>query len=355
MLEETSSIAYACGYSEDGSGGVFSYRVDTESGELDNFGRIPVDGASFLAVHPEHTYVYAITRFEKGFVIAYRRDEETGELTEVNHQPTGGKSPCYVSVNSAGSHVFVANGSDSTIAVFPIRDGGGVEKSTQCIKHEGSSVDPERQQSPHPHSIDTSPNDRFVYVPDLGTDQVVIYRATRTDGVLQLEAIEQVALHGGAGPRHFEFHPNGQYLFLINELDSSISAYDYDPETGMLSEIMNASTLPDDYHGDNLCADIHVHPSGQWIFGSNRGHDSIAIFAVDETDGSISLVGQESTRGHWPRHFMLDPEGRYLYVENRRSDSVVTFEINRESGELKFVREQTSLPEPVCLRFIPEK
>ena len=355
MLESNSTIAYVCAYSENNDGGIFSYRVDTENGEFAELEQNPVEGASFLAIHPDRTHIYVITRVGGGFVRAYRRKDTTGKLTELNRQPSGGNSPCYISVNKTGSYVFVANGSDGTISTFPIRDDGSIGEATQMIEHEGSSVDPNRQQHAHPHSIDTCPNDRFVYVPDLGADLIAIYRMGQMKNKLRLEATQEVGLHDGAGPRHFDFDPDGRYLYLINELDSTIVAYGYDTETGSLSEISKVSTLPEDFNGNNLCADIHIHPSGQWIYGSNRGHNSIAVFAVDEDTGALDPLGHESTHGDWPRNFGIDPRGRYLYVLNRRSNSIATFSINRESGELTFEQKLDSLPEPVCIRFLPNR
>lgn len=352
MDETRSHLAFVCGYAEDDSGGVFTYRSDPERGQLQELNRTPSKGAMFLAVHPDRTHLYTVNQTSGGVVSAYRIDGPDGGLTEINRQSSEGVSPCYVSVDDTGNYAFVANYGEGTVAMLPIEDDGEIGAATDVVVHDGSSADPDGQQEAHPHSIGPGPQNRFAYAPDLGTDRVMIYRIDHERGRLRPADSPYVELHDGAGPRHFEFHPNGRFVYVISELDSTISAFEHDPETGALDTIETVSALPESFDGESYCADIHFHPSGRWMYGSNRGHDSIAVFEVDDETGRLRVVDHESTRGHWPRNFALDPAGDHLYVENQRSDSIVPFEVDPDSGRLTAIDRRQDLPEPLCMRFV---
>lgn len=309
---------------------------------------MPAEAVSFLALHPEGGHLYAVSDDTVG---AVRVDDPSGELTELNRQLTEGASPCYVSVDASGRYAFVANYEAASVSMFPLREDGRLEEASDVVHHEGSSIDPDRQDVPHPHSIRPGPENRFVYVPDLGTDRVVIYRIDFETGTLRPAQTPFVELHDGSGPRHLEFHPDGRHAYVINELDSTLTAFEYSPDDGALDELETVTTLPEGYDDESYPAEVRVHPSGRWLYGSNRGHDSIAVFEIDEESGGLDIVDHESTRGHWPRHFAIDPEGRYLYAENRRSDSIVSFEIDEGTGELSFMGVKYDLPEPICMVF----
>lgn len=352
MVDSNELMAFVCGKTEDESGGIFSLALNEEDGTVRQISKTATPMVTYAAVHPAGTHLYTVDRVSGGVVTSYRIDSETGQLTRLNRQSSEGDGPCYLSVDPAGSYVFVANFSGGTVAMVPIREDGTVGAATEVVEHSGSGVDPDSQAGPHPHSIGLGPNNDYVYVPDLGIDRIVIYRLDREADQLRPADPPCVKVDDGAGPRHFDFHPTGRFAYVINELNSTVSAFRYDPETGYLDEIDTVSTLPEEYEDDNFCADIHVHPSGNWMYGSNRGHDSIAVFDIDEQSGAVNPLGFESTRGHWPRHFALEPNGTYLLAENLRSDAIVPFEVDGESGELSPAGTRFALPSPICLQFV---
>ena len=349
-MAEPDSLAFACACTEDDSGGVFAYDIDETSGRLRHLSTTPVSGPSFLTVHPNGESLYTVQEAD-GVVTAFRIEGPDGELTELNQRPSQGADPCYVSVDPSGECAFVANYTGGTVAMFPIESDGRLGDVADVAHHGGSSVDLERQQGPHPHSVGPCPENRFIYVPDLGTDRVAIYEIDFDAGDLQAAETPYADLQDGAGPRHFEFHPNGQVVYVVNELNSTLTAFDYDADTGALTEVETVSALPDGYDEESYASDIHVHPSGEWAYVSNRGHDSIAIFALDGEQGELKLVDHESTGGQWPRDFAVGLNGQYLYVENRHSDSIVVFEIDAATGELTATNQQVEVPEPICWKF----
>ncbi|MFB6295567.1 MAG: lactonase family protein [Halobacteriales archaeon] len=352
MTDTTSPTALVCGFADDDSGGVFAYRQDPDDGSLERLRTTPLAAVSFLAVGPDRERAYTVTRVEGGVVTSFDLDATEGALSRLNRRSSEGAGPAYVSVDATGSYAFVANYAGGTVAALPIDDDGHLGPASDVVRHEGSGPNADRQEEPHPHSIDPGPENRYVYAPDLGTDRVVTYRIDFEEGRLRGDGVPDVEVQPGAGPRHLDFHPNGRYCYLINELDSTVVAFEQDPETGALEAFQTVGTLPDEFDGLNQCADVHVHPSGEWLYGSNRGHDSIAIYGIDAETGRLDPVGHESTRGHWPRHFAIDPAGRYLYAENRRSDSVVTFAIDPDTGKLTPTGDRLELPEPLCLLVV---
>lgn len=349
MGDAEPALAFVCAYTEGDSddGGFVSYEQTPENGTLSQQTRTSAECAMFLAIHPEKNYLYTVQQASGGVISAYRYDESTGALTQINTQSTGSEGPCYISLDQKGEYAFVANYHGGTVAMLPIRDDGSVGEATDVVDH-GTAND---EQDPHPHSIGTGPRNEYAYAPDLGLDEVRIYEIDYENGTLRPAETPSIKLNEGSGPRHFEFHPNGQHVYVINELDSTITTLDYAPESGSLEELETMSTLPGGFDDDSYCADVHVHPTGRWVYGSNRGHDSITIFEVDEATGRLSIVDHESTRGHWPRNFAIDPTGRYLHVENRRDDSIVSFEIDEETGLLTPTGQEFELPEPICMKF----
>lgn len=238
------------------------------------------------------------------------------------------------------------------MSVLPIGEDGRLGELTDAIQHQGSSVNPQRQEGPHPHSANPDAANRYLFVPDLGLDKIMIYRVDLTHGKLSPNDEPWARVKAGAGPRHFAFHPNGKYGYVINELDSTLTAFAYDDKRGRLTEVETVSTLPENYKGRNHCADVHVSPSGKFIYGSNRGHDSIVIFAINERTGRLTYVGHEPTQGKTPRNFAIDPTGTFLLVANQDSDTIVTFRIDRLTGKLSPTGNVISAPTPVCLKMI---
>lgn len=346
--------AFVGTYTDGDSEGVYTYALDGDAGTLERVGATDAGpNPSFLAVHPDGEYLYAVNEVDDGAVTVLSVDRDTGELTEVNRVVTGGGAdPCYCAVDATGRYVLVAHYTGATVAMIPIRDDGGVGESTHVVEHEGSGPDPDRQTTAHPHSIRPGPENRFAYVPDLGTDRVYVYEMDLDEGTLRPTEQTVLELPSGAGPRHLDFHPSEDRVYLLNELDSTLTALDRDPTTGSLEIVDSASTVPADFEDDNLTADVHVHDSGRWVYASNRGHDSVAVFETDPETGELSFVERQSTRGEWPRHFAITPSGRHLLAENADTNDVVTFEIDEDDGTLTATGDAATVPSPVCLQFL---
>ncbi|WP_255681387.1 lactonase family protein [Natrinema sp. SYSU A 869] len=321
----------------------------TPDGTLTERARTPAANPMFLAVRPDSETLYAVERVDGGRVSAYRIDAESGRLTRLNGRSSEGGGPCYVSVDATGRYAFVANYQGATVAAYPIADDGRLGEAADVVRHEGSGSDPERQAAAHPHAIAPGPENRFCYVPDLGTDRIAIYRPDESGALRPAEA-GPVTASAGAGPRHIAFHPTDPYCYVVDELDSMVSAYERDPQTGGLAAIDRSSTLPAAFNGDNEPADVHVHPSGRWVYVSNRGHDSVAVFAVDPTTGRLEAVAHEPTRGATPRDIALAPDGEVLLASNQHGNAVVGFAID-ETGRLEPIAE-LPVPKPVCAKFL---
>jgi 6-phosphogluconolactonase len=356
-----SFLAYVGTYTRgSASEGIYIFRLKMDSAALAPVGvRDSIENPSFLAVDPTHRYLYAVSEVgnaqgsKMGAVAAYAIDPDSGKLQPLNQQLSGGAGPCHLVVDKTGANVLVANYGGGSVAVLPTRPDGGLEPATCVIQHEGSSINARRQSSPHAHSINLDPANRFAFVADLGLDKILIYRFDAQRGTLTAHDPPFVAVQPGAGPRHFAFHPSGQYAYVINELHSTVTAFRYDVEAGTLETLQTVSTLPTQGADKNSTAEIVVHPTGQFLYGSNRGHDSIAIFAVDPQSGRLTPRGHESTRGKTPRNFAIDPSGTYLVAENQSSDSLVVFRIDRRTGTLSDTGVAVEVPSPVCIKMIP--
>lgn len=342
---------------DNGDEGIYIYKMDMDSGDLRPIDVVnDISNPSFLAIHPSHRFLYAIDEdrskspSEAG-VSAFAIDPETGGLTHINRQLSHGRGLCHIIVDHEGKNVLTAHYGGGTVSVLPILDDGRLGEATAVIQHEGSGVHT-RQEAPHPHSIFVDPNNKFALVPDLGLDKVMVYRFDADRGTLEPAKQPSATVSPGSGPRHFAFHPNGEIGYVINELSSTITAFDYDGTQGLLTEIQTISTLPEDYKDESWTAEILVHPSGRFVYGSNRGHDSIAIFSVNPDRGTLSLVGFEPTQGGHPRNFAMDPTGTFLYAENRDSNNIVVFRIDSKTGRLDATGHITEMPRPVCIKMI---
>lgn len=346
--------AFVGTYTDGDSEGIYSYRLDSDTGTLEHVDATDAGpNPSFLAVHPSGEFLYAVNEVDEGAVTALSIDRDTGGLTELNRVATGGGAhPCHCTVDSTGQYLLVAHYNGGTVAMIPIAEDGTVDEPSHLVEHEGSSVHPERQTSPHPHSIRPGPENRFAYVPDLGTDRVYVYEMDLDAGELRPAEQSWVALPDGSGPRHLDFHPSEDRVYLLNELDSTLTALERDPATGALDVLDAESTLPASFDGDNITADVHVHDSGEWVYASNRGHDSIAAFDVADDTGELSPLDRVPTGGEWPRHFTLTPSGTHLLVENKDTNDVVTFDVDADDGTLTATDAVTDVPSPVCLQFL---
>ena len=355
-------LVYFGTYTGAKSKGIYVSRLDTTTGTL----AAPelaaeIKSPSFLAVHPNQRYLYAVGEINDfggkraGALSAFAVDAKAGKLQLLNQQPSGGLGPCHLALDSKGRCVLVANYGSGSIASVPVSKDGSLGEPVSTIQHIGSSANPQRQAGPHAHFIATDPADRFALTCDLGLDKVLVYRLDTRSGVLTPNDPPAAAVAPGAGPRHLAFHPNGRFVYVINEMGSSLAAFAYAARPGTLTELQTILTLPKDFSGNSSCAEVQMHPSGNFIYGSNRGHDSIAVFAVDKKSGRLTLVEHQSTRGKTPRHFAIDPTGRWLLAENQDSDNVVVFQMDRSTGRLKSTGQIVGLVSPVCAVFVPAK
>lgn len=345
---------YVGTYTDGASKGIYRLDLDPATGRLSE----PALAAeavnpSFLAWHPTKNVVYAVSEIntvgpqKAGTVIAFA---VTGDkLEKINEQPSGGAHPCYVSVNAEGTHVFAANYSGGSVAAFPLRPDGGIGEASAVVAHTGSSVH-QRQRQPHAHSILPARGTPFVLAADLGIDRVLVYRFDRTTGSLTPNDPPGAAAEPGAGPRHLALNPAGDTLFVVNELKSTVASYGWDGKAGTLQAAAVTSTLPEGFSGSNTTAEVAVHPSGPFVYVSNRGHDSIAVFRVG-AGRALTRVSVHSTEGNQPRHFGIDPSGRFLLAANQKSDSIVVFRIDQETGALADTGIRARVPTPVCVRF----
>lgn len=339
---------------QDGSKGIYRSTLDLDTGKLSE--PILVAEArnpSFLEIHPNGKFLYAVSESGgSGSVSAYAIKPSTGVLKLLNKQPSKGSGPCHVSIDHAGKNVLVANYGSGSAAVIPIQSDGSLAEPTGFVQHEGSSVNLRRQKGPHAHSINVSADDRFAFVADLGIDKVMIYKLDIEKGTIVANNPAFGKVKPGAGPRHFSFHPNGKYAYVINELLCTVTAFAYDPATGALTEIQTVPTLPDGFDGSNTCAEVRVHPNGKFLYGSNRGHDSIAVYHINPAKGTLTFVEHETADIKTPRNFNIDPTGTFCLVGNQGSDSVVVFRINQNTGALEPTEHKISIGRPVCIRFL---
>ena len=351
--EGSEILVYIGTYTRGDSVGIYVYKLDLASGRLEYSSEIAgVDNPSFLALDPARRRLYAVNEeAPDGRVSAFAIDPDSGALSYLNQQPTMGGLPCYLVVDRSGRFVLLSNYGSGSVAVFAIEEDGSLGAMTDLVAHQGSSVDEERQQGPHAHCIVLDAAGRHAFSADLGADEVKTYNFDAAEGKLRPGDPPAVKAEPGVGPRHFTFHPGGRYAYLINELGSTMSAFTYDGERGALKQIQTLSTLPAGFSAYNHCADLHVEPSGKFLYGSNRGHDSLAIYGIDESSGRLTFLGNESTRGGGPRNFAIDPSGTYLLAANHDSDNVVTFRIDRDSGMLKETGHVAHVPSPVCLKM----
>ena len=342
------------------SEGIYIYKLNLDSGELKPYKTVKnVVEPSFLAIDKDKKYLYAVNETEEyegkksGAVSAFAIDRKTGDLKFLNKQPSLGGAPCHISVSDNGKFVLAANYLGGNISVFQVERDRKLGSSVDLEQHSGSGPNKQRQESAHAHSIMLDENNRYAFANDLGIDKVMIYRFDdKTGKLIPNPAQPFYQTKAGAGPRHFKFHPNGKFAFIINELDMTISALSYDKARGTLKEIQTVPTLPADFSGINTCADIHVSPNGQFLYGSNRGQDSIAAYKIDEKNGKLEFIEHTSTEGQTPRNFAIEPGGKFLLAANQNSDSIVVFRIDEKSGKLSPTGNRAHVPTPVCLLLI---
>lgn len=336
-----------------GSQGIYRYKLDLETGALSG-GELAATASSpsFLAMHPGGDFLYAANEAGDGTVSAFAVAED-GSLKPLNQQPSKGNGPCHVWVDDEGRNVLVANYGGGNIACLPIKEDGSLSPASAFIQHTGSSVNQQRQKEPHAHSIYTSASNQFAYACDLGTDKIYIYKYNLEKGTLAPSNPPAGIVPPGSGPRHLAFHPSGEFAYVINEMASTVTVFNHDAETGALEPIQNISTLPLDFKGNSSTAEIFIHPNGRFVYGSNRGHDSIVVFSVNEQSGKLTLVDHTLTGGKTPRNFAIDPTGIWLIAANQDSNDLFVFKIHPGTGRLTATGQTAKIGAPVCVLFPP--
>jgi 6-phosphogluconolactonase len=342
-------------YTSSTSEGIYTYRMNSETGQLTKFSSIKSENPSFLTLDRSKRFLYAVNEVQQfdgkpsGAVSAYAIDPN-GKLEFLNQQPSMGADPCHLTVDRKRTSLLVANYTGGNVALLPILKNGTLGPATDVKQHEGSGPK-EQQKGPHAHCIILDAHERHALAADLGSDKVMVYRFDAKNRRLLPGKQPWTTLQAGAGPRHLTLHPNGRYAYLINELDSTMTTMSYNATTGTLAVVDTVSTLPAGFSEKSYCADVHVSPSGRFLYGSNRGHNSIVVFAIDSSTGKPSLVEHVSTEGKWPRNFVIDPTGRFMLVANQHTDNVVVFRIDAKTGRLKPSGQTAQVPVPVCLKF----
>lgn len=307
---------------------------------------------AFFVIHPDGKHLYTCNSGSPGAVSAYEIDRTNGHLNLLNEKPAGGGDPSFISIDKTNHFALVANYAGGNVAVFAIQPDGALGERTALVQHEGKSIDPARQTKPFAHSILTDATNKFALVPDLGVDKVFIYRFDEKAGTLTPNDPPFAAIKPGSGPRHVRFHEKGKWVYVISEIASTITAFNWDAAKGTLSEFQTVSTLPADFKGTSACAELEIHPNGQFIYASNRGHDSLAAFAIDPTSGKLSLVQHIPSAGKTPRNFAFDPTGKWILCSNHGSDNAVVFRVDEKTGKLTQQGEPVSVPYPFCERLL---
>ena len=339
-------------WSGDRNEGIHSFTLDTNTGDLESVGHIATIDPFHLAISSDQRFLYGTNSDQEageGTVSAFAITA-SGALSFLNEQPSGGALPCYVSVNDANTRLLVGNYESGNVALLSIEPDGTLGELADTVQHEGSGPRMDRQSQAHVHSFLFGPGERFAYSADLGADRVFIYRFDADTAELKPDS--SVSVQSGAGPRHIAFHPNGRFAYVINELDNTINVYDHDPETGTLTDTQSISTLAAGHTDTSHTADVQVHPSGKFLYATNRGHDSIAIFAVDEDDGRITDLGREPARGEVPWSIAIDPTGNFITSANTESNNVSVFRIDRDTGLLQPVGTPATAARPTCVKML---
>jgi 6-phosphogluconolactonase len=352
-------ILYVGTFSVRGSQGIYAYGFDRAKQKLTLLQTVPsLESPTFLAIHPTKKYLYSVNRGKAnvadqgGSVSAYGIDGTTGRLSGLNHKSSYGEGPCYVAVDNTGRYLAIAHYNEGNLTIISLFKDGQIGGVSDAKKYTGNSINPDRQESPHIHAAVFSQDNKFLYVTDLGSDKIYIYGFNEADGTLQMPANAEVSVTPGAGPRHLAFHPSGNYLYLAEELTSTVGVFAVDKVTGGLAVLEDSiASLPDNFTDKNTSADIHTAVSGKYLYMSNRGADVISIFSIAD-DGKITLTGHQSSGGKTPRNLLIDPRGEYLFAANQDSDTIDIFRIHPKTGKLTAVGKPVTVPSPVCLKMI---
>ena len=308
---------------------------------------------AFFVIAADGRHLYTCNSGDPGAVSAYAIDPPTGQLALLNQVPSGGRDPSYICLDHTGRFALVANYEAGNIAVIALTPDGRLGERTAFVQHSGHSVNPKRQAHAYAHSIIVDPTNRFVLTADLGLDRLFVYRFDAATGALAANDPPYATVPPGSGPRHVTFHPNGRWVYLISEMGCTVTGFNWDSATGSLAEFQSITTLPADFTGTNTCAEILVHPNGKFLYASNRGHDSLAVFAIDPANGHLTPIEYAPSRGHWPRNFTFDPTGRWIIATNHDSDNAVVFRVDAATGRLSPAGDPVTVPFPFCERLLP--
>jgi len=351
-------LVFISAFTAGDDGAIHAYQLETKTGRLKLIHRTTdAENPFFMAVSPDGKFLYSIhaEKFgeeDHGQVAAYEIEGRTGRLKLLNRQSARGAGSCYLDVDATGKTVLVANYFTGSVASLPVQEDGSLGEASSFIQHAGSSVDPKRQDGPYSHCIVVSPDNRFACAADLGIDQVLCYQLDAATAKLSPNQQPFVKTPPGAGPRHLTFHPNGKHLYVINELKNSVTLFDYAAESGMLIRRQTTSTLPDGFDDTSYCADVKITPNGKYLYGTNRGHDSLAAYSIG-ADGRLTMIGIEPSLGKGPQNLAISPCGELLLCANMPENNVVVFRIDPETGGLKSVGEPVSMPKPTCIMLLP--
>ena len=354
-------LFYVGTYTQDTkSKGIYAFRYDAASKQITSLGLAAESvNPSFLAIHPSGKFLYAVNEVQtykgqnSGGVSAFAIDHATGKLTFLNEVPSLGADPCYITVDKTGKWVLVANYTGGSVAVLPIQNDGKLGEVSDIVKHNGHGTNPQRQEGPHAHSIDLSPDNRFAFVDDLGLDALFTYKFDEKTGKLTTVNTAVTHFNPGAGPRHFTLHPSGKYAYVVAEMEHSVTTLSANLQDGTFKALQTVPTIPPDYKGRNDDAEVKVDASGRFLYASNRGHDSIIALAIDPNKGILSPLGLVVGPIKEPRSFEIDPSGKFLFVENQKADNIVLLSIDPKTGALSPNGPQYDVPSPVCLKFVP--
>ncbi|MBD2699714.1 lactonase family protein [Spirosoma sp. BT702] len=345
-------IMYVGTYSLRGSEGIYVFEFDRKAGTMQPLQSVSnVKSPSFLALHPSGQYLYSVNEGadKNGGVSAYSVDKTTGKLQYLNSQSSMGAGPCHISVDQTGKTAFVSNYGGGSLAVLPIKSDGTLGEPTDKVQDEGTGPNAKRQEKAHVHSATLAPDNRFLYVADLGTDKVNIFNIDVTNSKVKPAQPPFATVKAGSGPRHFTFHPNGKYAYLVEELTSTVATFSRNAKTGELTLIQdNVVTLPANFTESNTSADIHIDPSGKFLYQSNRGYNGLAIFAIGN-DGKLTKVGEQLTEGKTPRNFLIDPKGEFIFVAHQDTDNITIFKRDQQTGKLTYTGQSVKVPAPVCV------
>lgn len=347
-------LVFAGSYAEASDFGVYVYSLDEHTGALTLLHQVSgLKNPTFLHLDAEKLKLYSISEEEAdggkaGGAVSFRIDPAQGRLTEINRRITVPATTCHIQKDDSDRFLIVTSYHGGMVGLMALEEDGRIGETLDVRQHEGQGAHPERQTQPHPHSSFFSPDRRYLYVPDLGIDRIRAYSLDTASKKLHPHG--DTVLHAGAGPRHMVFHPNGKFAYVINEIDSTVTSFRYEDETGALHTIDTVSTLPAGFEGENICAEIAVSANGTYLYGSNRGHDSIVVYAIDPNSGRLSLVEHVSTEGRHPRHFALTPGGRFLIAANRDTNNIATFRVDEATGKLQFTGHSIEASKPVCIQ-----